>query len=304
MRGIAAVAAAAAVGCGVFSGAGVPPSVDAADTVAHGSGRKPLPRPYEMRVAPQTVHPGDIFTLTWEVSAGADTGEVELDGRRFPIIRDQGVYTSVVGLDMDATPGPTQLAFRIGQFTGSRDIVATAREFGSESLTVKPSYTDLAKETLERVELESVRMKKLWATITLEKLWREAFLKPTSGALGSPFGLRRIFNGEPRDPHSGLDIKSPPGTPIKASNRGRAVLAGNLFFTGNTVVIDHGLGLYTLYAHLSRIDAEEGAMVERGDVVGLVGATGRVTGPHLHWGVKLAGTRVDPTTLPGLNLAR
>jgi murein DD-endopeptidase MepM/ murein hydrolase activator NlpD len=133
-------------------------------------------------------------------------------------------------------------------------------------------------------------------------LWHESFVKPAAGPNGSPFGLRRYFNGQPRSPHSGLDIKAPDGSEVTASNDGEIVLAENLFFTGNTIIVDHGLGLYTIYAHLSRMEVGVGDEVRRSQVIGRVGATGRVTGPHLHWAVKLGGSRVDPAMLPGAAL--
>jgi len=113
------------------------------------------------------------------------------------------------------------------------------------------------------------------------------------------FGARRIFNGEPRAPHAGSDLHAAPGTPVHATNRGRVVLAKNLFFTGNTVILDHGLGIDSLYAHLSRIDVKQGEIVRNGQVVGLSGATGRVTAPHLHWGMRVQNARVDPFSLVG-----
>jgi murein DD-endopeptidase MepM/ murein hydrolase activator NlpD len=109
-----------------------------------------------------------------------------------------------------------------------------------------------------------------------------------------------VFNGEPRAPHNGADLRAKTGTPIRSANRGRVVLAKELFFTGNTVIVDHGLGIYLLYAHLSRIDVKPGATVDNGQVIGLSGATGRVTGPHLHWGVRIQGARVNPFSLVDL----
>ncbi|HJT17882.1 MAG TPA: M23 family metallopeptidase, partial [Thermoanaerobaculia bacterium] len=126
------------------------------------------------------------------------------------------------------------------------------------------------------------------------------FIDPIAGVKGTNFGVRRIFNGEPRAPHSGADLHAAAGTPVHATNRGRVVLAKNLFFTGNTVLLDHGFGIYSLYAHLSRIDVHAGETVNRGEVVGLVGATGRVTAPHLHWGMRVQGARVDPFSLVGV----
>ncbi|HEY2829749.1 MAG TPA: M23 family metallopeptidase, partial [Thermoanaerobaculia bacterium] len=133
--------------------------------------------------------------------------------------------------------------------------------------------------------------------ISTEIVPDEPFTVPIPGASGTNFGSRRIFNGEPRAPHSGADLHATRGTPVHATNRGRVVLAKNLFFTGNTVILDHGLGIYSLYAHLSRIDVHAGDTVKNGQIVGLVGATGRVTAPHLHWGMRVQGARVDPFSL-------
>jgi murein DD-endopeptidase MepM/ murein hydrolase activator NlpD len=123
------------------------------------------------------------------------------------------------------------------------------------------------------------------------------FIIPCDGEAYDNFGERRIFNNEPRSPHSGVDISSPQGAPVRASNSGRVVLAKNLYYAGNTVIIDHGLGVFTSYLHFSKILAKKGEMVRKGDIIGEIGATGRVTGPHLHWGVKVSGSRVDPLSL-------
>jgi murein DD-endopeptidase MepM/ murein hydrolase activator NlpD len=120
------------------------------------------------------------------------------------------------------------------------------------------------------------------------------FIRPVPHRANSRFGTRSVFNGEPRVPHGGTDFLSPVGTPVKAPNAGRVVVARDLFFTGNTVIVDHGFGTFSMLAHLSRIDVAEGESVARGRIVGLVGATGRVTGPHLHWSLRVAGARVDP----------
>jgi len=128
-------------------------------------------------------------------------------------------------------------------------------------------------------------------------LWSGPFVRPVPDAANSAFGTRSVFNGEPRSPHSGADFSSQPGTPVKSPNAGRVVLAGDLYFTGNTVVIDHGAGLLSLFAHLRAITVRESDSVTAGTVIGEVGATGRVTGPHLHWTVRLNGARVDPMSL-------
>ena len=157
---------------------------------------------------------------------------------------------------------------------------------------------ELSKPDLARANREAKETQGIYATITNEMLWDEPFSVPIPGEnSGTNFGHRRVFNGQPRAPHAGADLRAKTGTPIHATNRGRVVLAKNLFFTGNTVILDHGLGVYSLYAHLSRIDVKRGDLVTNGQLMGLAGATGRVTGPHLHWGIVVQGARVDPFTL-------
>jgi murein DD-endopeptidase MepM/ murein hydrolase activator NlpD len=167
-------------------------------------------------------------------------------------------------------------------------------------LKVADEYVQLSPANLARATREAKEIDQIHKTITPMILWTEPFKSPIAGETGANFGHRRIFNGEPRAPHAGADLKASTGTPIHSANRGRVVLAKNLFFTGNTVIVDHGLGIYTLYAHLSRIDVKKDAMVEHGQVVGLAGATGRVTGPHLHWGARVQDARVDPFSLVNL----
>jgi len=157
---------------------------------------------------------------------------------------------------------------------------------------------ELSPANQQRAAREAKELDKIYATATPEILWAKPFRSPIPGqAKGSNFGHRRVFNGQPRAPHAGSDLKAATGTPIHATNRGRVTLAKNLFFTGNTVVLDHGIGVYTIYAHLSKIDVKVGDIVEENQLLGLAGATGRVTGPHLHWSARIQGARVDPFSL-------
>jgi murein DD-endopeptidase MepM/ murein hydrolase activator NlpD len=153
---------------------------------------------------------------------------------------------------------------------------------------------------LERINRENALLQHAYAGSEPARLWKGPFLRPVPQPANSAFGTRSVFNGEPRSPHAGTDFLSPAGTRIKAPNAGRVMIARELFFSGNTVVIDHGLGLFSLLAHLSRIDVHEGDLVERGALVGLVGATGRVTGPHLHWAVRAGDARVSALSLLAL----
>ncbi len=254
-------------------------------------------------MVPEQPRPGDIVRVTMNLPPGTSSGEVQFGNERVPGFVTGGLFNAYIGIDLGLEPGSYELSYRFGKLEGRHRFEVVARKFESESLQVDPKYTDLDEATLKRVGEERALLRKVFAVVTPQRLWRSAFVKPAAGPVGSPFGLRRLFNGEPRSPHAGVDIRAPEGTPVFAANSGRVVVARNLFFTGNTVVIDHGLGLFTIYAHLSRIDVREGQPVERSARIGAVGATGRVTGPHLHWGAKLAGARVDPAMLPGRPLS-
>jgi murein DD-endopeptidase MepM/ murein hydrolase activator NlpD len=213
-------------------------------------------------------------------------------GKRVPAFRSGGGWTTILGVDLDTKPG----AYHAGD---EITIDVVAKKFPTSRVDVDDRYVNLSKADLERSARESKETDAIYERITTDVVPDEAFTDPIPGVKGTNFGERRIFNGEPRAPHGGADLHATAGTPVHATNRGRVVLAKNLFFTGNTVILDHGLGIYSLYAHLSRIDVKAGETVTNGQVVGRVGATGRVTAPHLHWGMRVQGARVNPFSLVG-----
>jgi len=222
--------------------------------------------------------------------------------RTVPAFQVDAIWTTVLGVDLDAKPGEHAAEAVLTMEDGRverREIVVNvaAKKFPTTPLKVEGRFVELSKADLARSKVESREANAIYERTTTDLLPREPFIVPIPGAVGKNFGERRIFNGEPRAPHSGADLSAPAGTPVHATNRGRVVLAKNLFFTGNTVILDHGLGIISLYAHLSRIDVKSGEIVSNGQVVGLVGATGRVTAPHLHWGMRVQGARVDPFSL-------
>lgn len=166
--------------------------------------------------------------------------------------------------------------------------------FAAENLTVKKQFVEPDPEQLARAEAETKRLREIYDHVTPERLWDGKFRVPLDGEFkGTNFGRRRVLNGKPGSPHGGVDFPAPTGTPVHAAQSGRVVLAEELFFSGNTVIVDHGFGIYTFYCHFSEIDAKVGDTVEAGTVVGKVGATGRVTGPHLHWGLTVERARVN-----------
>ena len=249
---------------------------------------------------------GDVVQLNVPHEPGLTGVSVEWNGHEIPFARRAEDWVTLIGVDLDTAPGQYPARMRL-EFASAvpreltETIVVEAKDFPTTELTVAPGYVELSPENQARAARESAKIAAIYATVTPEMLWSEPFATPVAGAVGGRnFGHRRVFNGQPRAPHSGADLRAATGTPIMAANRGRVVLAEELFFSGNAVFIDHGLGLHTVYLHLSRIDVSPGELVERGQVVGLAGATGRVTGPHLHWGVRILDARVDPFTLVGL----
>jgi murein DD-endopeptidase MepM/ murein hydrolase activator NlpD len=230
------------------------------------------------------------------------------EGRVVPLVRIGEEWQALIGVDLETAPGPHAVEIVLELADGRtrthrEEIRVTAGVFPTTRLEVEPRYVELSPEDEARAARESREIEAIYATITPERFWRGRFEVPIQGARGGRnFGHRRVFNGQSRAPHSGADLTAATGTPIRAATRGRIVLAEELFFSGNAVFIDHGMGVYSAYLHLEEIQVREGDLVERGTVVGLAGATGRVTGPHLHWGVRVVGARVDPFTLLGIDM--
>jgi hypothetical protein len=211
-----------------------------------------------------------------------------------------GEFRALVGVDVAQAAGKYRLEVIANLANGEvsrcgADISVTSGDFVNERLRVAPKFVEPPPADLKRALKEQQQLQHVLAAVSPVRLWSGEFHFPLAGVpRGRNFGTRRIFNGEPRAPHTGLDIPAPTGTPVHAKQRGRVVLAERLFFSGNTVIIDHGLGLYTFYGHLSSIKAKEGDVLKPGELLGLVGATGRVTGPHLHWGFIVNESRVNP----------
>ena len=250
-----------------------------------------------------TAFQGQALQLEIPHLEGLESATVEWSERSVPFVRDADRWFTVIGVDLDVSAGDYPMEVTITYADGrvvtqSESLEVLSKSFPTTELTVAPGFVNLSPENQQRAARESQAIREVYATLTPAALWSEPFLVPIPGAEGGRnFGHRRIFNGEPRAPHSGADLSASTGTPIHASNAGRVVLAQDFFFNGNAVFIDHGLGLYTMYLHLSEILVDVGDPVERGQVVGLAGATGRVTGPHLHWGARILDARVDPFSL-------
>ena len=251
-----------------------------------------------------TANQGSAVQLKVPNEPGVKSVQVIWRDRKVPAFHVGDMWTTIVGVDLDAKPGEQRAEAVLTMDDGRvdrREIIVNvlARKFPTTQVNVDERFVELSKADLSRASRESKEAEAIYGRITTDLVPDEPFTVPIPGVSGTNFGERRIFNGEPRAPHAGADLHATAGTPVHATNRGRVVLARKLFFTGNTVILDHGAGIYSLYAHLSRIDVKPGEIVKNGQVVGLVGATGRVTAPHLHWGMRVQGARVDPFSLVG-----
>lgn len=210
------------------------------------------------------------------------------------VVPDGNAYVAVIGLALSTDPGTHQIEIVSSAGTELRSFAVTDKEYLTQHLTIQDqSKVDLSQEDLDRHWRERAIVRETLKTFS-DSLPDLQFLQPVPGPYANTFGKRRVINGQPRNPHSGMDIAAPEGTPIMAPADAVVVHTGDHFFSGNVVYLDHGHGVLTMYAHLSRTDVKEGQAVRRGEVIGTVGATGRVTGAHLHWGVYLNRTAVDP----------
>jgi len=249
----------------------------------------------ETFIAPRvSVVPGGV--VTFKLAGAPDQPPtVTFNERQVMVIRQGDLWLAVVGIGLSIGPGDYHVTVK--QPGGEQELPFTVKhkEYKVQALKVPPSQVNLSPENEERVKTESAKVRAVLDAFTAGAPSTLRLAQPVPGVRQDSFGKRRVFNGESRSPHSGMDIAAPTGTPIKAPLAGRVVDVGSYFFNGNNVVIDHGLGLATMYCHLSKINVKVGQELKLGEVLGEVGATGRVTGPHLHWGVSLNGAMVDPS---------
>ena len=273
--------------------------------------------PYSARTTPPTKIPHVVITPS-HVLAGspelirinevADTVDGEWLGRKLQFFRSSGgaSWFALAGADVETLPGPSSLHIIAHTNGGPVDLSQTIEihpaHYRTGTLSVEPKFVEPGPDEQKQIAADSEVKAKVFATSAAEPLWQGSFRAPVAAAPTDSFGTRRMFNGRLASIHKGMDFRAPRGTVVRAANSGVVVIARPLYYEGNCVIIDHGLGLYTLSMHFSRIDVHEGQHVAAGDRLGLSGATGRVTGPHLHWAVRWQGAYLDPARLLRLNL--
>ena len=259
-----------------------------------------------LRISVPTTKPrqGAIFPVTVKSDARVVRGTLK-DGRREVPLTANGTgrtLRALVGIDFESAPGPKTLRVEaVGEcgdtHRASRRVEVVSGRFRIQRLNVDPQYVEPPESERERIRLDREKVARVWTAADTTRHWRGPFRKPVVSASPGDFGAKRVFNGKPRSRHSGVDLAAPEGTDVLAPAPAVVALADALYFSGGTVILDHGSGLFTTYFHLSAIDVGPGTEVAAGQRIGAVGATGRATGPHLHWGARLGGARVNPLDL-------
>lgn len=260
----------------------------------------------------KALSPSDIYLSTRVIYQGelslirihVESGEIPLVtwmGEKVYLVPNAGEtdWIGFLGVDLTATPGRNDVVVKMSDAGPEQrlDMEIREKDYGVRNMTLPENMVDLDAEALARVRKESAVTNALWEAEPSTPLWDGPFIKPVPGEVIGPFGRRSVINGQPRSPHTGVDLRGKKGTPIKAINDGQVVLTAEHFFSGLSVVIDHGGGIKSMYFHMEKIKVQQGETVKKGAVLGFVGSTGRATGPHLHWGVRVNGARIDPSQL-------
>jgi hypothetical protein len=271
---------------------------------AAGPQRDASPRRVAITFSARALVPGEAVLLTFTAPAPLTSVRGTAFGQPFTGYpgATPSTWHALVGIDLAVRPGPASVEVVARQADGAEvasklALKVAAKTFATRRLNVAPEFVTPPPAEQARIERERLLLNRVLSAISPRHLWEDGFGRPADGEVISVFGARSVFNGEARAPHRGVDLRGATGTPVRAPARGVVVLAEPLYFSGSTVILDHGLGVFSMLAHLSRLDVKPGSLVLRGDLVGAVGATGRVTGPHLHWTLRIGTASVDPLSI-------
>ncbi len=259
----------------------------------------------EIEITPEEVFQGGavVVKITPESEIKSAVTQWKDNTIEFSLKSQQGTLFGVIGIDLDEKPGEKKLGVIMKDSSGQKIkekivFVVVEKDFPVQHLTLPESQVTPSSENLERIRKERQEVATVFQNSRVsDRFFDKPFIRPIKGDISTPFGVRRFMNNKPRNPHSGVDFRAQAGTPVHASNCGLVSFTGDHFFAGKSVYIDHGMGIITMYFHLSSIDVEQGQTVQVGDVIGRVGSTGRSTGPHLHWGARVTNQRIDALNL-------
>ena len=246
-----------------------------------------------MQLPEENAVPGGVKIIRLDTVGGV-APYVDVDGHRALVLQDAGVWLAVIGIPLSAPVGPFHVRLRDAAGARNLDFAVSDKHYTTQSLKVAPGKVDLSAADLKRNEREHEVMDHALNRWSEQPPATLRWPPPVPGVRSSSFGLRRVFNGESRNPHTGMDIAAAAGTPVMLPAGGTVLDTGDYFFTGNTILVDHGRGLISMYCHLSAIDVKPGQRISAGTRIGAVGMTGRATGPHLHWAINLNRAWVDP----------
>jgi murein DD-endopeptidase MepM/ murein hydrolase activator NlpD len=254
----------------------------------------------DIHISSDTISQGDMSLLMINVKKG-EIPRVTWMNRSILLIptHDKTCWQGFLVADLSEKPGNYKAHIKISQSSHEEvlGIKVVDKDYGVRRLKLPEKMVNLDEKSLKRVNNESAKLRKIWKAPASDPLWSGPFLKPIDGEVIGPFGRRSIINEQPRSPHTGVDLRGNRGTPVKASNNGKVVLTADHFFTGKTVILDHGGEILSMYFHLDKIVVQKDDIVRKGDIIGHVGSTGRATGPHLHWGIRINGARINPMRL-------
>ena len=254
------------------------------------------------KIVPSKINPGDAFVVKVTELETKELPSAVLNGRQFYFSScGSECFYAIGSVDADTEPGTYYIQIGSGETKKNLSLTVKSAVFPVIELTLPEKKVFLSPEDQKRADREAERLNSIWQ-IASERLWQGNFILPAENNISTMFGTTRIFNKKKVSLHRGMDIKGKEGEAVKASNRGRVVLAEELFFGGNTIILDHGQGIYTIYMHLSKFSVKPGYVVYRGEIIGSVGSSGRASGPHIHFGVKVLNVSTNPLSVVKLNL--
>jgi murein DD-endopeptidase MepM/ murein hydrolase activator NlpD len=257
---------------------------------------------FHAEISPTEIKPGDAFVIKINSTNTSHLPAASLKGRRFYFSRcGDGCFLAIGSAGIRTRPGVYTIELRAGEKKKNLQLIVSQKSFTTTELTLPDDQVFLCKKDIKRVKKENKRLKQIFQKVS-QSYWEGNFILPLESDMSTPFGTKRLLNKKWISIHRGIDVTGKDGEEVKASNNGRVVLADELFFGGNTIILDHGLGIYTIYMHLSNFNVNVGEMVSKGDIIGLVGSSGRSKGPHLHFGVKVMNMSANPVSLIELNL--